>query len=109
MNRMELMTPELIFMPLRDISEMIRSKEVSPTEVTCKFLDRLEAIGPKFNSIVTVTRELAVKQASRAEKEILSGNYKGPLHGIPYGAKDLLATSGEFLLRGELKYLGIAH
>ncbi len=89
------MTPELIFMPLRDISEMIRSKEVSPTEVTCKFLDRLEAIGPKFNSIVTVTRELAVKQASRAEKEILSGNYKGPLHGIPYGAKDLLATSGE--------------
>ena len=95
MNRMELMTPELIFMPLRDISEMIRSKEVSPTEVTCKFLDRLEAIGPKFNSIVTVTRELAVKQASRAEKEILSGNYKGPLHGIPYGAKDLLATSGE--------------
>ena len=89
------MIPEPIFMPLRDISEMIRSKEVSPTEVTCKFLDRLEAIGPKFNSIVTVTRELAVKQASRAEKEILSGNYKGPLHGIPYGAKDLLATSGE--------------
>ena len=89
------MTPEIIFLPLRDISKMIRSKEISPTEVACKFLDRLENIGPKFNSVVTVTRNLALQQASTAEKEILSGDYKGPLHGIPYGAKDLLATSGE--------------
>ena len=95
MNRMEPMTPEVIFLPLRDISKLIRSKEISPTEVACKFLGRLEDIGPQFNSVVTVTRDLALQQASKAEKEILSGHYKGPLHGIPYGAKDLLATSGE--------------
>ena len=58
------------------------------------FLDRLEKIGPRYNAVVTVTRERALAEARRAEGEIAAGRYRGPLHGIPYGAKDLLATGG---------------
>lgn len=54
----------------------------------------METLGPRYNAIVTVTKERAMEQAERAETEIREGNYRGPLHGIPYGAKDLLATSG---------------
>ncbi len=63
-------------------------------ELTEIFLERLETLGPRFNAVVTVTRELALEQASQAEQEIAVGTYRGPLHGLPYGAKDLLATSG---------------
>src|SRR4030095_15595310 len=55
---------------------------------------RLETLGPQYNAVVTVTRERALQQAQQAERDIAAGHYKGPLHGIPYGAKDLLATSG---------------
>jgi aspartyl-tRNA(Asn)/glutamyl-tRNA(Gln) amidotransferase subunit A len=58
------------------------------------FLDRLDTLGPQYNAVVTVTRERALQQARQAEREIVAGHYRGPLHGIPYGAKDLLATSG---------------
>ena len=83
-----------VFMPIRELSELIRTGQVSPMELTEIFLDRLENLGPRYNVVVTVTRERALRQASRAEGEIASGFYRGPLHGIPYGAKDLLATSG---------------
>ncbi|PWU25178.1 MAG: amidase [Candidatus Rokuibacteriota bacterium] len=58
------------------------------------FLDRLERLGPRYNAVVTLTRDRAMAQAREAEREIAAGRYRGPLHGIPYGAKDLLATSG---------------
>src|SRR3989454_438021 len=57
-------------------------------------VDRLERLAPAYNAVVTVTRGRATEQARRAEREIAAGRYRGPLHGIPYGAKDLLATSG---------------
>src|SRR5206468_4149080 len=57
-------------------------------------LSRLEKIGPKLGAVVTVTKELAMQEAKIAEKEIQAGKYRGPLHGIPYGVKDLVATRG---------------
>jgi aspartyl-tRNA(Asn)/glutamyl-tRNA(Gln) amidotransferase subunit A len=73
---------------------MVRAREVSPVELAETFLGRLESLGPGYNAVVTMTRERAMQQARRAEQEIASGKYRGPLHGIPYGAKDVLATSG---------------
>ena len=81
-------------MPVRELGELVRTRKVSPVELAETFLDHLETIGPQLNAVVTVTRERAIQQARRAEEEIASGAYRGPLHGIPYGVKDLLATSG---------------
>lgn len=83
-----------VFMPIRELGELVRTRQVSPVELTETFLERLESMGARYNSVVTVTRERAMEQARRAEDEIAAGEYKGLLHGIPYGAKDLLATSG---------------
>lgn len=78
---------------MRELGELIRTSEVSPVELTELSLDRLRILGPEFNALVTLTHERAISQAIRADKEIKTGKYRGPLHGIPYGAKDLLATS----------------
>jgi aspartyl-tRNA(Asn)/glutamyl-tRNA(Gln) amidotransferase subunit A len=67
---------------------------VSPVELADAFLDRLERLGPRYNAVVTVTRERALREAREAEEEMSSGRRRGPLHGIPYGVKDLIATSG---------------
>lgn len=83
-----------VFMRIRELSELIRNAKVSPVELVEIFLSRLERLGPKYNAVVTITRKRALEQALCAEKEIESGYYRGPLHGLPYGAKDLLATSG---------------
>ena len=88
------MMKQVIYRPIRELSNLIRDKEFSPVELANLFLDRLETLGPNYNAIVTLTRERAMKQAQKAEKEILDGPYRGSLHGIPFGAKDLLATSG---------------
>lgn len=82
------------FLPVRRLALLVRSRTVSPVTLAETFLERLETLGPKYNAVVTVTRERAMEQARRAEREIAAGRYRGPLHGIPYGAKDLLATSG---------------
>jgi aspartyl-tRNA(Asn)/glutamyl-tRNA(Gln) amidotransferase subunit A len=83
-----------VFRSVRELSALIRAGTVSPVDLTHAFLDRLETLGPRYNAVVTVTRDLALAQAAQAEREIASGQYRGPLHGIPYGAKDLLATAG---------------
>jgi len=89
------MTPNIpLFMPIRELSSLVRTHQVSPVELAEIFLQRLEQLGPRYNAVVTVTRELALEQARRAEREIMAGQYRGPLHGLPYGAKDLLATAG---------------
>ena len=84
----------LEFRPVRELSELVKARRVSSAELTETFLGRLNTLGPQFNATVTVTHELAVEQASRADEELARGKYRGPLHGIPYGAKDLLATRG---------------
>lgn len=83
-----------LYMPIRQLSKHIRDGEISPVELTEFFLTRLEKLGPTFNAVVTVTRDRALNQARKAERQIKAGRYKGPLHGIPYGVKDLLATRG---------------
>ena len=88
------MSSPVVFMPIRELSTLVRTRQVSPVALAETFLARLETLGPQYNAVVTVTRERALQQAWQAERDITAGHYKGPLHGIPYGAKDLLATSG---------------
>ena len=88
------MSRDVVFLPLRELGELVRTRQVSPVELTSTFLERLDTLGPRYNAVVTVTRERAMQQARQAEEEIATGRYRGALHGIPYGAKDLLATSG---------------
>jgi len=83
-----------VFMSIRDLGRLVRDREVSPVQLAEIFLARLENLGPDYNAVVTVTGERAMQQARRCEQEIASGRYRGPLHGIPFGVKDLLATSG---------------
>lgn len=89
-----MMNNNLVFTPIRQLGRLLKTREISPVELTELSLDRLSNLGPKYNAIVTITAERALNEARRAEKQILEGTYLGPLHGIPYGAKDLLATSG---------------
>ncbi len=88
------MAEDVIFVPVRQLADGVRTGRLSPVALAETFLDRLERLGPRYNAVVTVTRARALEQARRAEAEIAAGRYRGPLHGIPYGAKDLLATSG---------------
>src|SRR5262245_587310 len=88
------MTIDPVWMPLRELAGHVRARRVSPVDLAELFLARLEKIGPRYNAVVTVTRARALAEARRAEQEIAAGRYRGPLHGIPYGAKDLLATGG---------------
>jgi Asp-tRNA(Asn)/Glu-tRNA(Gln) amidotransferase A subunit family amidase len=83
---------ELAFLPLTQLAELVRTRQVSSEELTRMYLARLERYDPKLLFVVNLTEDLALKQARRADQEIGRGNYRGPLHGIPWGAKDLLAT-----------------
>src|SRR2546425_12968715 len=87
-------TEDTLFATVRELGNRVRKGELSPVALTEAYLDRLDKIGPKLGAVVTITRELALEEARAAEKEIRQGKYRGPLHGIPYGAKDLLATKG---------------
>ncbi|MGH7339213.1 MAG: amidase family protein, partial [Candidatus Rokuibacteriota bacterium] len=82
------------YLSIRELGDALRSGKTTPVKLAEYFLDRLETIGPRYNAVVTVTRERAVKDAQRAESELASGTDRGPLHGIPYGLKDLVATKG---------------
>ncbi|HEY6273321.1 MAG TPA: amidase [Terriglobales bacterium] len=85
---------EVLYLPVSELSRRIRQRQLSPVKLTETYLDRCRSIGPGLNAFVTLTPELAVTQARAAEKEITSGKYRGPLHGVPYAAKDLLAVKG---------------
>src|SRR5689334_17168419 len=94
MPRADDLTPELLHAPVRDLAERLRTRRLSSKALTEAYLERLEKVGPKLAAVVTVTRERALQEAEAADREIVAGRYRGPLHGIPYGAKDLLATRG---------------
>jgi Asp-tRNA(Asn)/Glu-tRNA(Gln) amidotransferase A subunit family amidase len=85
---------DLAFATVTQLAELIRTKQVSPVELTKMYLARLKKYGPSLLCVVTLTEELALKQAEEAEREIRRGKYRGPLHGIPCGVKDLFATKG---------------
>ena len=82
------------FYTIGQLAHLLRTQQVTSLELTEMYLERLKRYGPELECVVTLTEELALKQASRADEEIRRGRYLGPLHGIPYGAKDLLAVSG---------------
>ena len=85
---------DLAFLPVTALAPLVQRREVSSTDLTKMYLDRLKKFGPKLNCVVTLTEELALAQAAQADKEIRAGKYRGPLHGIPWGGKDLFATKG---------------
>lgn len=89
-----MLTEDVLFLPVRELSERIRSRKLSPVELAEAYLERSRTIGPKLNAYATLTPELALEQARRAEKELAQGQYRGPLHGVPYAAKDLVAVAG---------------
>ena len=77
-----------------ELAKRIESKQLSPVELTESYLERSQKLGPRLNAYARLTPEIALEQAQAAEKEIWRGHYRGPLHGIPYAAKDLLAVKG---------------
>ena len=85
---------DLAFAPLPVLGARLRGGEITSIDLAKFFLDRLEKHGPKYNCLVTLTRDLALDQAAKADADLKAGRDRGPLHGIPYGAKDLLATRG---------------
>src|ERR1043166_4390713 len=85
---------ELCFLTIAEAGRLIRSLKLSPVELTQALLDRIEAIDPQINAYITVTADLALKQARAAEAELARGEYKGPLHGIPIALKDIYNTAG---------------
>ena len=85
---------DLVFKSAEELGPFLRRKEISPVEVTEAFLARAEALNPKLNAFITITHDPALARAREAEREIRSGNYRGPLHGVPYAPKDILATRG---------------
>jgi Asp-tRNA(Asn)/Glu-tRNA(Gln) amidotransferase A subunit family amidase len=85
---------DLAFATVPQLAELIRTRKVSSTELTKMYLARLKRYGPKLLCVVTLTEDLALKQAAAADVEIKRGKYRGPLHGIPWGAKDLFSTKG---------------
>jgi len=86
------MSESLAFASVVELGRRLRAREVTSIELTELFLGRLKKFGPDFNAVLTVTSELALAQAAAADRELSSGKDRGPLHGIPFGVKDLLAT-----------------
>ncbi len=82
------------FWPVTKLSELVRTRQVTSEELTEMYLDRLRRHGGRLEAVITLTDELAIRQARRADAELSAGVYRGPLHGIPWGAKDLLAVEG---------------
>ena len=82
------------FMTVPQLAHLIRTRQVTSEALTRMYLDRLKKYGSELECVVTITEELAIKQARKADMEIARGKYRGPLHGIPWGAKDLLTVPG---------------
>ena len=85
---------DLAFLTISELSEWIRTRKISPVEVTRMMLGRIEKLNPLLNAYITVTRESAMKAAEQAESEIQRNKWRGPLHGVPIALKDLFDTAG---------------
>lgn len=93
-------TTDLHYLTLHELAGQIRAKQVSPVDATRATLDRIEQLNPKLNAYITVTADQAMAEARAAEQEIASGKYRGPLHGVPIGVKDLCETKGVLTTAG---------
>ncbi len=97
---------EVAFWPVTRLARLIESRQVSSVDLTHMYLARLKKYGPKLECVVSLTQNLALEQARRADAEIAAGRYRGPLHGIPWGAKDLLAVRGYRTTWGAMPFKG---
>src|SRR5687768_16291118 len=84
----------LCYNGVHDLSQHIRRREISPVEVVDAFLQRIDALNPRLSAYLTLTAQSARDAAKRAEPEIAAGKWRGQLHGIPYGEKDIFETAG---------------
>src|SRR5438094_3863826 len=82
---------DVLYLSATELGRRVRARQLSPVELAESYLARIDRLGPKLNAFVTVTRDRALAQARVAEKEITAGRRRGPLHGVPYATKDLLA------------------
>jgi len=85
---------DIAFAPVAQLSRWIEQKEITSERLTDIYLERLQRFDPKLRCVITLTKDHALEQARQADKEIAEGKYRGPLHGIPWGAKDLVDTAG---------------
>jgi Asp-tRNA(Asn)/Glu-tRNA(Gln) amidotransferase A subunit family amidase len=85
---------DLAFATVAELATLLRTRKVSSTELTRLYLERLKRLDPQLRCVVTLTEELALEQAAEADREIAAGRYRGPLHGVPWGSKDLLSLPG---------------
>jgi len=95
---------DLAFASVGDLAELLRARKISSVQLTTMYLERLKKHGPKLECVITLTEERALEQARRADAEIVAGKYRGPLHGVPYGAKDLVAAKGYKTTWGSVPY-----
>src|SRR3954471_21379606 len=89
-----MISTDTLFFSVLELGKLIKSKQLSPVELTEAYLERGRTLGARLNAYATITPDLAMQQARASEAEIKAGKYRGPLHGIPYAAKDLLAVNG---------------
>src|SRR6266849_1203540 len=89
-----MLSEQVLYLSVGELSKRIQSKQISPVELTESYLARSEALVPKLKAYARLTPELGLEQAHGAEKDIQRGHYRGPLHGIPYAAQDLLEVKG---------------
>lgn len=94
----------LAFAPVTELAALVRRRQVSSVELTRLYLERLRRYDPLLHCVITYMAEAALRQAQRADREIAAGRYRGPLHGIPWGAKDLLAVAGQRTTWGAKPY-----
>jgi Asp-tRNA(Asn)/Glu-tRNA(Gln) amidotransferase A subunit family amidase len=97
---------DLAFSSVATLATLLRDRQVTSVDLTRIYLDRLRRYGPKLHSVIHATDELALAQARRADEEIAAGHWRGPLHGVPWGAKDLLAVPGKPTTWGARPYEG---
>ncbi len=95
---------QLAFLPVTELAALLRTRQVTSTELTKLYLSRLRKFDPLLQFVINYTEDLALAQAARADKEIAAGQYRGPLHGIAWGAKDLIAVPGYPTTWGALPY-----
>jgi Asp-tRNA(Asn)/Glu-tRNA(Gln) amidotransferase A subunit family amidase len=95
---------ELAFMSIAELAYLVKNKKISSVDLTSFFINRIKKYGDTLQCVISITEELAMAQAKKADKEIAAGNYRGPLHGIPYGLKDLFAVRGTKTTWGAAPY-----
>jgi hypothetical protein len=85
---------DLAFYSVGQLGYLLKTRQVTSLELTQLFIQRIQEFGPQLQCVISITEDLAIQQAKKADQEIKQGKYKGPLHGIPYGLKDLFAVKG---------------